>query len=71
MTFGRPRHRGANGGPECSVAVKRLFGAVNQEFREHDGLIQALAASLSHWRHSSLSGRQRAKPPGPFQSRPD
>ena len=43
VTFGRPRHRGAEGGDECQRAFGRLFGAVNQEFRAHDPLIQALA----------------------------
>jgi Fic family protein len=44
VTFGRPRHRGADGGVECVSAFKRLFGAINQEFRSHDGLVQALTA---------------------------
>ena len=44
MTFGRPRHRGAEGGTECARAFKRLCGAINQEFHGHDGLVQALAA---------------------------
>jgi Fic family protein len=43
VTFGRPRHRGASGGDEVNVAFRRLCGAINQEFRGHDGLIQALA----------------------------
>lgn len=44
VTFGRPRHRGASGGAECVTAFKRLCGALNQEFRGHDGLVQALGA---------------------------
>jgi Fic family protein len=44
VTFGRPRHRGADGGAECLIAFKHLCGALNQEFRGHDGLVQALAA---------------------------
>ena len=44
VTFGRPRHRGAEGGTECARAFKRLCGAINQEFHGHDGLVQALAA---------------------------
>jgi Fic family protein len=44
VTFGRPRHRGAEGGQECTTAFRRLFGAINQEYRAHDGLVQALAA---------------------------
>ena len=43
VVFGRPRHRGVEGGPECERAVKGLMGAVNQEFRGHDQLVQALA----------------------------
>jgi Fic family protein len=43
VTFGRPRHRGIEGGMECSRAFTRLVGALNQEFRSHDTLIQALA----------------------------
>jgi Fic family protein len=43
VTFGRPRHRGAEGGRECAQALRRLCGAANQEFRAHDPLIQALA----------------------------
>lgn len=43
VTFGRPRHRGVEGGEPCEQAVRRLVGAVNQEFRGHDPLIQALA----------------------------
>jgi Fic family protein len=41
--FGIPTHRGAEGGPECLIAFRRLCGALNQEFRGHDPLIQALA----------------------------
>lgn len=44
VTFGRPRHRGASGGDEVTTAFRRLCSAINQEFRGHDGLIQALAA---------------------------
>ena len=43
VNFGRPRHRGVEGGSECSGAIRRLIGAVNQEFRGHDPLMQALA----------------------------
>lgn len=43
VTFGRPRHRGATGGRECETAFRRLCAAIGQEFRGHDGLIQALA----------------------------
>jgi Fic family protein len=43
VTFGRPRHRGAEGGQECERALSRLIGSFNQEFRNHDSLVQALS----------------------------
>src|SRR5215831_1204308 len=43
VIFGRPPHRGAAGGAECMSAFKRLCEALNQEFRAHDGLVQALS----------------------------
>lgn len=43
VTFGRPRHRGANGGQECQEAFDSLCGAINQELGGHDTFIQALA----------------------------
>ena len=43
VTFGTPRHRGAEGGDECTEAVRQLADAVGRRFREHDPLIQALA----------------------------
>lgn len=43
VSFGRPRHRGVEGGSECSRAIRQLLKALNQEFREHDPLVQALA----------------------------
>ncbi len=43
VTFGRPRHRGANGGQECQDAFDSLCGAINQELQGHDTFIQALA----------------------------
>ena len=43
VTFGRPRHRGAEGGTECRNAFRLLIGAFNGEFRGHDPLIQASA----------------------------
>ena len=43
VSFGRPRHRGVEGGSECSSAIRKLIGALNQEFRGHDPLVQALA----------------------------
>ncbi len=43
VSFGRPRHRGIGGGSECSRAIRLLLRALNQEFRGHDPLVQALA----------------------------
>lgn len=43
VTFGRPRHRGAEGGAECRHAFGALCQAIQSEFRGHDGLLQALA----------------------------
>jgi Fic family protein len=43
VTFGTPRHRGAEGGRECTEGVGQLADAVRSRFREHDPLIQALA----------------------------
>lgn len=43
VVFGRPRHRGVEGGIECLKALKMLTEAVSGEFRRHDPLIQALA----------------------------
>lgn len=42
VTFGLPRHRGANGGDECARAFAQLCAAA-REMRGHDPLIQALA----------------------------
>lgn len=44
VVFGMPRHRGCDGGDPCVNAFKLLCKAINQEFREHDPLVQALAA---------------------------
>lgn len=43
VTFGRPRHRGVEGGTTCEENMNRFVAAVNQEFLSHDPLIQALA----------------------------
>jgi len=43
VVFGRPRHRGVEGGAECERAFASLMEAVQQEFPQHDLLIQALA----------------------------
>lgn len=44
VTFGAPPHRGAEGGEESKAVFSALVAAINGEFREHDPLIQALAA---------------------------
>jgi Fic family protein len=43
VTFGTPLHRGAEGGAECEKAFNELCHAIQNEFRGHDPLIQALA----------------------------
>lgn len=43
VTFGAPRHRGAEGGDACKAAVSSLVGAARTSFAEHDLLVQALA----------------------------
>lgn len=43
VTFGAPRHRGAEGGEECRRALDGLIGAARGTFLGHDPLIQALA----------------------------
>jgi Fic family protein len=43
VNFGVPRHRGADGGPDCTRAFEELFVAVRTEFSAHDPLIRALA----------------------------
>jgi fido (protein-threonine AMPylation protein) len=43
VTFGTPRHRGAEGGDGCRRALSGLVLAVRTVFREHDPLVQALA----------------------------
>lgn len=43
VTFGVPRHRGCDGGADCSRAFDQLVGSLNTDFREHDPLVQALA----------------------------
>lgn len=42
VNFGAPRHRGAEGGQECTDACQGLIEAAGTIFREHDQLIQAL-----------------------------
>jgi Fic family protein len=43
VTFGIPKHRGAEGGDECDSAFEGLGAAIQKEFPKHDPLIQALA----------------------------
>jgi Fic family protein len=43
VTFGAPKHRGVEGGDECTKALGLLVEAARTLFREHDPLIQALA----------------------------
>ena len=43
VTFGAPRHRGADGGEECQEGIRRLVESGRTVFQEHDPLIQALA----------------------------
>ncbi len=43
VTFGAPRHRGAEGGEDCQRALEMLAHSIQHEFRDHDPLIQALA----------------------------
>ena len=42
--FGTPRHRGVNGGDECERAFDAFTHALQHEYREHDPILQALAA---------------------------
>ena len=44
VTFGSPRCRGAGGGDGCRDAFDPLCNAIGGEFREHDGIIQAMAS---------------------------
>ena len=44
VTFGLPICRGADGGDGCQNAFDALCSAIGGEFREHDGIIQAMAA---------------------------
>lgn len=44
VSFGQPRHRGASGGRECKEAFESFVQAVQGEYKEHDPIIQALAA---------------------------
>ncbi|MBI4082355.1 MAG: Fic family protein [Candidatus Lambdaproteobacteria bacterium] len=44
VTFGQPRHRGAEGGEEVNRAFALLIAAIQHEFRGHDPIVQAMAA---------------------------
>jgi Fic family protein len=44
VTFGSPRHRGAEGGQEVATAFEKLVAAMQGEFRDHDPIVQAMAA---------------------------
>lgn len=44
VTFVTPRCRGVEGGDRCQVAFNGLCAAIAGEFRQHDRIIQALAA---------------------------
>jgi Fic family protein len=42
--FGSPRHRGAEGGEACTRAFAAFVKALQHEYRQHDPILQALAA---------------------------
>lgn len=44
VNFGVPRHRGVDGGGKCERAFEAFTSALQHEYREHDPIIQALAA---------------------------
>ena len=44
VSFGSPRHRGAEGGIECKEAFSGLVESIGNEFKSHHAIIQALAA---------------------------
>ena len=43
VTFGLPRHRGADGGHQCQKAFSALVSAINHEFKALDPILQAMA----------------------------
>ena len=51
VSFGYPRHRGCEGGPDCEDAFGRLAHAVQHEFKDHELLVQALAL---HYHFASI-----------------
>jgi Fic family protein len=44
VTFGNPAHRGVDGGEECEEVFAEFADAIQDEFRGHDPLVQAIAA---------------------------
>jgi Fic family protein len=44
VSFGTPRHLGAEGGAECAETLRGLAHALAREFRGHDPIVQAHAA---------------------------
>lgn len=44
VTFGNPAHRGVEGGDECAEVFAAFADAIQNEFRAHDPLVQAIAA---------------------------
>jgi Fic family protein len=44
VSFGQPRHLGVQGGEVCGETFARFTKAIEAEYRDHDPLIQALAA---------------------------
>lgn len=44
VIFGTPQHRGAEGGEECNRVFSDFTTALQRDYRDHDPLIQALAA---------------------------
>jgi Fic family protein len=51
VVFGAPLHRGCEGGEQCANAFKLLCKAIDQDFRNHDQLVQALAL---HYHFASM-----------------
>ena len=44
VNFGQPRHRGVEGGDECGKTFDAFAAALQRQYKDHDVLIQALAA---------------------------
>ncbi|PIQ82279.1 MAG: hypothetical protein COV76_04465 [Candidatus Omnitrophica bacterium CG11_big_fil_rev_8_21_14_0_20_64_10] len=44
VNFGQPRHRGVEGGEECLQAFSGFIEVLQRQYRDHDPIIQALAA---------------------------